>query len=292
MALSKNLYNLFYTAYCRSHWIPRNPEMHKVLNFRSEKLVKRRKPLGRAAAPWVLDSGGYTINRGSNGDAHYVTSSEYFDRIQEFQESAGQLTWAGCQDRMCSPKALKVTGGTVQSAQRETLGSFSDLRYREGNTRILPILQGWELPQFLQHVKDYLAVGHDLTKEPVVGLGSLGGNPRKDLEIIRVLHEQGIRLHAFGASMEMMQQGLIFSADSARWSYDRWKRNSQMIQLGYEKQQWCRPSLPGCSHTGDCCDCIDYAQVWRDLIIDPILFRFRLRRQQEMKRGDDVLGLG
>ena len=141
--------------------------------------VYRRLP--RAAAPWALDSGGFTelqqFGRWITGPA------EYADRVRRYRDVIGGLMWAAPQDWMCEPivisggragrLAFAGTGLTVAEHQRRTVANLAQLRALAPDVWWLPVLQGYTAAEYLACAAMYAAAGIDLTAEPLVGLGSV-----------------------------------------------------------------------------------------------------------------------
>src|SRR5690606_9297298 len=122
---------------------------------------------------------------------------------------------------------------------------------------IAPVLQGYTLDEYLRCVDLYDRAGVDLTREPVVGLGSVcrrQGTAEAE-RIIATLASMGLRLHGFGFKLQgLVRVGrLLASADSMAWSYDARRR----------------PPLPGCRHK-NCANCLRYAMLWRERVLGVI----------------------
>ena len=141
--------------------------------------VYRRLPV--AAAPWALDSGGFTelqqFGRWTVGPA------EYAGRVRRYRDAIGGLTWAAPQDWMCEPIVIAGgragrlrfagTGLTVAEHQRRTVASLVQLRALAPDVWWLPVLQGYTAAEYLACADLYAAAGIDLTTEPLTGLGSV-----------------------------------------------------------------------------------------------------------------------
>jgi hypothetical protein len=231
----------------------------------------RRLPV--AAAPWALDSGGFTelqrFGRWTTGPA------EYADRVRRYRDVIGQLAWAAPQDWMCEP--IVVTGGragrltfagtglTVAEHQRRTVASVTQLRALAPDVWWLPVLQGYTTAEYLACADLYAAAGVDPAAEPLVGLGSVCRRQAtaEAHEIITALHARGItRLHGFGVKILGLQRYgyLLASADSLAWSEDARRRARPM--------PGCPPHRPGCpprcrAHHANCANCLRYALAWR-----------------------------
>src|SRR5690349_6561931 len=90
------------------------------------RLARRVAPLGRAGAPWFLDSAAFT-----ELEAHgrwTVTPAEWAGLARRWSDEAGQLVAVATQDWLCTPPALARTGLDVAEHQRRTVASLVELR--------------------------------------------------------------------------------------------------------------------------------------------------------------------
>jgi hypothetical protein len=129
----------------------------------------------------------------------------------------------------------------------------------------LPILQGWRPEEYLEHYEMYRAAGVDLTGQ-LVGVGSVcRRGSQDDIEkVIRTLAPLGMRMHAFGLSINGLRKvgHLLASSDSQAWS--KTAREENIL-------------LPGCDHrsraTGDltdCRNCFRYALAYREEVLEAV----------------------
>ena len=190
--------------------------------FVSHSRLAGRKTLPRAAAPWALDSGGFTelsLHGGWRSSA-----SEYAAAVRRYRDEIGQLDWAAPQDWMCEPQVIAKTGLSVAAHQRLTIANLIELRELAPDLPIVPVLQGWTHGDYLRHVEAYAAAGIDLASEPLVGLGTVCR--RQATVSIGVLVTTlsdalpGVRLHGFGVKAQGlgMVAAQLASADSLAWS--------------------------------------------------------------------------
>jgi hypothetical protein len=183
--------------------------------------LRHRRTLPRATAPWVCDSRGFTEL--SQHGRWTISPHEYVAALVRYQREIGRLQWASPQDWMCEPWILDKTGKTVAEHQRLTINSVLLLRELAPSVHVIPVLQGWQIPDYLRHVDRYAARGIDLRAEPVVGLGSVcrrqGTNEIG--VIVKTLEALGLRLHGFGVKTSGVDSygPLLASADSWAWSY-------------------------------------------------------------------------
>ena len=226
--------------------------------FVSRRRLFKRRTLPVAAGAWALDSGGFTELNLFGG--WKTKEREYARDVLRFQDEIGNLEWAAPMDWMCEPFMLQKTGFTVEQHQRLTVKNFLHLRNVLG-TIIIPVLQGWELDDYLRCVDMYDQAGVDLYQEDLVGLGSVcrRQNTQEAAHIVRALSD--LPLHGFGMKTSglMVYADALASADSMAWSY-RARRDHP---------------LRGCTHQS-CANCIHYARRWRDRIAEDILGQTRL----------------
>jgi len=237
--------------------------------FVSDTRLRERVRLPRAAAPWALDSGGFTQLQ-NHGD-WTIKPADYIARVRRYQDEIGLLQWAAPQDWMCEPAIIQ--GGwwgrryfagthlTVAEHQRRTVANLLLLRDLAPDLPFIPVLQGFTLDDYQRCADLYDRARIDLAAEPLVGLGSVCRRQatREVHQIITALRERGIaRLHGFGVkTLGLDLYGdLIASADSMAWSYD-----ARMAR---------RPLMPGCTHA-NCASCLPYALDWRRRQILPRL---------------------
>jgi len=210
---------------------------------------KQRRPLPVARHRWVLDSGGFTQLH--QHGRYPFTADQYASEIETLDNEVGNLAWASPMDWMCEEGALSQTGLTVPEHQRRTVENFIELRERLG-TLVIPVLQGWERDDYLRCVDLYEAAGVDLSRQRVVGLGSVcRRNATNDIASI-VTALDGLNLHAYGVKghpLRLLQDRLI-SADSMAWSF--------AARFGARH--------PDCGHWR-CTDCRMFATYWRENLL-------------------------
>lgn len=237
----------FWLGVHRAHWL----ETMGVPLMVSHRILRERKTLPTAIAPWVLDSGGFTelsLNgKWTSGPNEYVQAIDRYASI-------GQLRWASPQDWMCEPHMLDLTGLSIREHQNRTIDSVLSLRDLKPKAHIIPVLQGWERDDYLYHVNAYASAGLDLFREPVVGLGSVCRRQNMDAaaHIVADLSAMGLRLHGFGFKKTGLRRcwHLLASADSMAWSF-RARRDDP---------------LPGCTHKA-CSNCPRYARRWYQQVV-------------------------
>lgn len=210
--------------------------------------LRHRVTLPQATAPWVCDSRGYS-------ELHQhgrwtITPADYATALTRYQAEIGQLVWASPQDWMCEPWITAKTSLTVAEHQQRTIKSVLTLRQLAPTVHVIPVLQGWRIADYLDHVDQYAAAGIDLRAEPVVGLGSVCRRQATTeiVAIVQTLESHGLRLHGFGVKTDGLAAygALLASADSMAWSYGarrrvgrcphglvRWEANCRIYALAW-----------------------------------------------------------
>ena len=124
----------------------------------------------------------------------------------------------------------------------------------------IPILQGFEPDDYLRHIDQYCHAGIDLTKEPVVGVGSVCR--RQDTAeaetLFLALYRIGIKAHAFGFSTKGLRRAArhLESSDSMAWSYAARFRPVRLPE--------CRHPYPTCEY------CETWALQWRRRLLQAL----------------------
>jgi hypothetical protein len=255
----------FFLGTHRPHWLypgrrklrPRGPLFVSIRQIRHA----RKGAYPRSDTPFAVDSGGYTellMHGRWTG-----TAAAYARSIVALSEQTGTLAWAAIQDWMCEPwilrggspptggKAAPGTGLTVADHQRLTVESYLELRELAPGIQWMPVLQGQDVGDYLDHVEQYAGAGVDLLALDRVGLGSVcrRQSTAAILEIVEPLAGLGLRLHGFGIkSLGLRWVSHMFtSTDSLAWSF----RARQAAQHGE----------PGAK--GSDANCQLYAEAWR-----------------------------
>jgi hypothetical protein len=216
--------------------------------FVSRNQLKKRKSLPTAINDWCLDSGGFTEI--GNYGLWRTTVEEYESEVLRLM-SIGKMQWCAPQDWMCEPLMLLKTGLTVQEHQQRTVENFLELRSRR--LPVIPVLQGWQIDDYVRCVEMYARAGVDLTSEATVGLGSVCRRQATNeiFEITRELAGYGLRLHGFGVKMSGLSKygQFLVSADSMAWSFGG------------------RMSPDKSCEKNNCANCLHYALSWREKVL-------------------------
>lgn len=235
--------------------MPNWMERTAVPLFVSRRRLAPRRSLPRAVGPWALDSGGFT-----ELDLHggwTVTARQYAGEVRRFADEIGNLEWASPQDWMNEPHMVRRTGLSVEEHQRRTVQNYLDLRALAPDLPFIPVVQGWTLDEYRRCVDLYDAAGVDLTRQPVVGVGSVCRRQagKEAAAILFALRAMGLRLHAYGLKLGGLAHSadVLVSSDSMAWSSHARRR----------------PPLPGCTHRS-CANCLRYALRWRQKVQDRI----------------------
>jgi hypothetical protein len=238
---------LFYLGTHMPSWLGKTD----VPLFISHRKLMGRKTFPRALGRWALDSGAFS--EVSMKGRFETTPAAYVGAVRRYSQEIGGMDWAAPQDWLCEPFVIEKTGLTVQEHQKRTTDNIGELRGLAPDLTFIPVLQGWEYGDYIDHVSMYEAAGFDLREEPTVGVGSVCHRQgTKDAHAIMVtLRSYGIKPHGFGVKLSgLAKYGLALeSADSMAWSFDA------------------RYNEPMEGHTHKACaSCMPYAMKWREAV--------------------------
>lgn len=258
---------VFFLGTHQPHWLWR-PQVDFPL-FVSHRQLARRRRFRRASREWALDSGGFTILK--DHGRWIITPGQYVAAVRRYRDEIGQLSWCAPQDWMCEPAVIgggvfggqrfAGTGLSVAEHQRRTVANFLELTTLAPDLPFIPVLQGWDLADYLRCVELYTTAGIDLTKLPLVGLGSVcrRQSTGEIALIVTTLARMGLKLHGFGVKtggLHLYGHHLA-SADSMAWSYAARRL----------------PALPGCTGHKNCANCLTYATGWRKRLLTRLATR-------------------
>lgn len=172
---------------------------------------------------WIMDSGAFT--EVSRHGTHRRSVEEYAAQIRRWS-CCGDLLAAVCQDWMCEPFIIEKTGLSVEEHQKRTIDRYDRLMEADtGDTYIMPVLQGYQPQEYVDHVEQYDA---RLQEGAWVGVGSVCKRNSSVTAVEAILSElravrPDLRLHGFGLKKTALRSHLVraclHSADSMAWSY-------------------------------------------------------------------------
>lgn len=233
----------FYLGTPREAWLEYDTQIPFFISYR---ILRRKKNFKKVKMNWCLDSGGFTEL--SLYSKWTIDRDKYLDDCFTYYEEMGNVDFFCPQDWMCKPHILKNTQKTIQEHQQLTIDSY--LYLKSSGLPFIPILQGWSIDDYLQHMRMYETVGIDLTKESTVGVGSICRRQGTEEinNLIKILSKH-INIHAFGAKIKglTMFKDFIKSSDSMAWG----------TRARYSKDKF----FEDCKHKRCTC-CYKYAQQW------------------------------
>lgn len=240
-----------FTFYLGTH-IPRFLVQTKVPLFISYRTLRKVKN-PRSCTTWAVDSGAFTE---LSTWGRWITSpGTYAASVRYWWDTVGGLQWCAIQDWMCEPFILAKTGLTVAEHQRRTIDSYLRLKELQPRVPWVAVLQGYEIEEYISHLKQYERAGVNLCTFERVGVGSVCRRQGRDVDkaeqIIRELYNSGLKLHAFGFKTTGLTRcgNLLVSSDSLAWSK---VARLQTIRLAR------------CSHRARiCANCLEWALEWR-----------------------------
>lgn len=184
------------------------------------RLKARKSPF--AVRDWIMDSGGFSAIATHGWYPHGV--EEYATQINRWK-SCGNMLAAVCQDFMCEPAMLAITGLTVAAHQRLTIERYDALVPLVSGVHVMPVLQGYTPAEYVEHIRQY---GHRLARGMWVGVGSVckrNGNVKAIEAVLLAIKAErpDLRLHGFGLKTTALASGLVWqlldTADSMAWSF-------------------------------------------------------------------------
>lgn len=222
--------------------------------FLSRRRLARLKSLRPAWGPWALDSGGFT-ELAMHGRWETMPAW-YAEEADRWRREIGNLEFAAIQDWMCEPFMVRRTGLSVREHQERTILSYLDLTRTAPEVPWMPVLQGWEIDEYLDHYEQYRAAGVDLHAAPRVGVGSVCRRQasRQAMDLFAALGPLDLRLHGFGLKQGFFRHAFaagLASCDSMAWSYRARRRGAP---------------LDGCTHKS-CANCFRFAMRWGDAVL-------------------------
>lgn len=206
---------IFYTG---THKVNHAKDLDRA--FLSVSILRNRRS-DFVAHDWIMDSGAFT--EVSTYGRYRNDPDEYAQQIERWK-TCGNLQIAVCQDYMCEPWIIEKTGLTVSDHQRLTIERY-DALLTMTTVSIMPVLQGYQVEEYLAHLNMY---GERLADGAWVGVGSICKRNSRPVVIRRILgaiaHQRpDLRLHGFGLKLTALADAkvtdLLYSADSMAWSW-------------------------------------------------------------------------
>lgn len=243
----------FYLGTHHPHWL-RTVPVPLFVSHVSLSRYKRTLPTRLPGGIWALDSGAFS--QIAEHGRWTMQPAAYAAAVRRYRDEIGGLQWAAPMDWMCEPKMLARTGLTVAEHQHRTVESVQELRALAPDLPFAPVLQGWDLPSYLECMALYADAGIDLKSEPVVGLGSVCKRQGADEigRIVTTLADLGLEnLHGFGVKLQGVAKygSALASADSMAWSFDG------------RKQKGCSQGRPVKTEA----NCLHYALEYREKVL-------------------------
>ena len=207
--------------------------------------------------PWAIDSGAYiALDQENTRTPWWLPAEIYASKILSFATDSGRPPdFVAPQDWPCEPGVRQKTGLTVREHQKLTLENYLFLVEEWPWLPWIPVLQGWEPGEHLEHAAMYADAGVDLASCHRVGIGSVCRRAHlpEIVEVIEQFADAGLKLHGFGVKKTALPVigHLLASADSMAWSFDARRTPVRM---------------PGCTHT-NCASCYRYAKHWREQVL-------------------------
>jgi hypothetical protein len=237
------------------------------LMISSRSLAERKRSLPRARGRVMIDSGGFTELDLNEGEWRTI-GRIYAALGRRYVQEIGNVEWIAVQDMMCEPSMLAKTGLSIRTHQAMTIASYLELMDRAPEVPWLPVLQGWAPSDYFRHVDMYAAAGVDLSKMPLVGIGSVC---RRQTFIearytLRELHARGIRSHGFGIKTAALRRlaPWLCRSDSEAWAQDARRESARERRHGFRRV----PCPAGKTHS--CSGCMPYAMAWRQRVLEKL----------------------
>lgn len=175
---------------------------------------------------WIMDSGAFS-EIATHG--HYrVSVDAYVSQIERWR-GVGLMRAAVTQDWMCEPWIVAKTGKSVLEHQNLTVERYDAISSKT-TAYILPVLQGYRLADYLDHIEIY---GDRLTHGKWIGVGSICKRNSNIAEIEDILFaiktvRPDLKLHGFGLKTTALKSAavndMLQTADSMAWSYSARKQ--------------------------------------------------------------------
>lgn len=291
---------LFYTGIGRPSWANQTPvPVFLSATTLHDFAAERRRfdddapeyPIGWPSAGWAGDSGAFTALTSDNPEHPWRLWPDLYGSMWvRLIDHIGPADFVAIQDWPCEPGVRLRTGKTVRDHQELTLESYLYLVDEFPMVPWLPILQGWQVGEYLEHHDMYSRAGVDLAGVRV-GIGSVcrRGSQNDIAAVLRALAPLKMRMHGFGVSINGLRLAghLLASSDSQAWSLTA--RNQNILLPGCEHLS--RPDADGNQRPTDCRNCFRYALHYREEVMDALRANARRRESGEQMSLFDDWGL-
>lgn len=206
----------FYLGADQPHWL----RLTSVPLFLSRRSMIRRNTWPKKRGRWAIDSGGWSEL--SMYGRYSVTARQYTAEVRTWTACVGKPDFVACLDWLCDPPSVSKTQLSVKEHQKRTTDSYLELMRLDPTIPWMPVLQGWTAFEYFQHFEEYGRRGVDLTKLPIVGVGSIfvKGRGYAVLEaVLESLCVMGVKCHGFGFKQRELKQAhqWTHTADSMAW---------------------------------------------------------------------------
>jgi len=200
---------------------------------------------GFGADKWILDSAAFSQVAFYG---RFLMNELVYARHIARWSVVGALLAAVSQDFMCEEEVLKKTGRTVIEHQTMSIQRykkiFAYLKALKCSTYLMPVLQGYEPQEYVDHLKQW---GSLILEGDWVGVGSVckrNANWKSVYEVLDRIKQvrPDLRLHGFGLKVNCLAEPkiveLLASSDSQAWSRAaRWEGRNQNSWL--EAKKYC-----------------------------------------------------
>jgi hypothetical protein len=226
------------------------------ISFRTLRKRKRKRFDNKIAL--CVDSGGFSEL--SLFGKWTITPEQYSKELLRLKNLGLNFNWCAIQDYMCEPHIIEKTGLTIKEHQKRTIENYLKMTSFKDGINYIPVIQGYELNDYLECVKMYKSYGIDLTEFETVGVGSVCRRQSSDeiYHIMKELYSLGLNLHGFGVKSSGLKKygKYLVSADSLAWSFNaRYNKERCLICKNFQ------------SKTKNCANCLNYALDWRKKIL-------------------------
>ena len=241
-----------------THILPHIEKTDVPLFISFRQLRKRKKKKFNQKGSICVDSGGFSEL--SLFGKWTIKPKEYIDELKRLENLNLNFEWVAQQDLMCENIMLQKTGLTIEQHQNKTVSNFETLRSIEHDFKVIPVLQGQTIKEYMKCFEKFETAGFNLKQEPIVGIGSVcrRNSSNEIFKITKKLYEKGLKLHGFGVKSSGLKRygKYLKSSDSLAWSSSaRYK-----------------PPCLNCSlrKVKNCANCLDFALKWRSKVMASI----------------------